>query len=107
MPTENTNNSIKQRSRPFRLPNLTNVTYCAFVTINFCPLSPQLEDDKERLTRKEQELQATLEQHRKAAAQAKSDADSAALRHQRELETLQKRVYVVGANFLYKFSPNV
>ena len=57
-------------------------------------VDPQLESDKERHERQERELKQSLEQQRQAAAQAQQDADSAAMRHHRELETLQKRFQV-------------
>ena len=57
-------------------------------------VDPQLESDKERHERQERELKQSLEQQRQAAAQAQQDADSAAMRHHRELETLKKRFQV-------------
>ena len=67
----------EKRERPFR----------------FCPCQ-QLEEDRERHQRRERELTSALEQQQQAVTQAKLDADSAAQRHHRELQSLQKRFQV-------------
>ena len=58
-----------------------------------------MEEDKERQQRRERELTSVLEQERQAATQAKLDADSAAQRHHRELQSLQKRLQVRQSSY--------